>query len=412
MSSHIDHHSAAASRGSAAMAHVGHDSGELYQHVVARTADGQVTNFPVSQHRTLHASTHTTVFTPTTALPDISTASQVDVRIPAGSCGAVTGLAIRLDLSNDTAGTSTFYGAIRLFDRIELWAESGSVLVQRWTADELATCLHYLSREASSRYVYTTGTQTLVAGASRTVYVRLPFSVFESSHMNLGGLQSDIYVRCFFRGADSYLTADTVTLNALQVVADWLAKPPSIQRQLVDRMRSQTLDYRYWASQTQKEVVTMAPSTRYQIRLSSMHGIVSDIAVIVRPAGHTGAASAGGFVQPAVYELIDAGGKSILSGASFPFEFNGYQKQQQGLLSAWGPELSNLDDTLLIPLSPDPKTTLSAAVVAGYIVGTGYESIALTMGSSLAAGQYEVTVIWHRAERLRLDGGHVTVHAS
>ena len=394
------------------MAHVGHDGPELYSHVVARTADGQVTNFPVSQHRTLHASTHTTVFTPTTALPDISTASQVDVRIPAGSCGSVTGLAIRLDLSNNNGGPATFYGAIRLFDRIELWAESGSVLVQRWTADELATCLHYLSREAGERYVRTAGAQTLAVGASRTVFVRLPFNIFESSHMNIGGLRSDLYVRCFFRGIESYATVDFLTLDSLQVVASWLAKPPSVQRALVDRMRSQTLDYRYWASQVQKEVVTMAPSTRYQIRLSSMHGIVSDIAVIIRPAGHTGANSAGGFVQPAVYELIDAGGKSLLSGASFPFEYNGFQKQEQGLLDAFFPELQNLDDTLLIPLSPDPKTTLSSGTVSGYIIGSGYESIGLTTAAGLAPGQYEVTVIWHRAERLRVDGGHVTVHAS
>jgi hypothetical protein len=215
MSSHIDHHSAIHARGSGAIAHFSGPSDELYQHIVTKSADGKRFNFPASQSSSLHASTHVSFFAPSTALPVIAPAqAQLDIRIPAGSCGAVTGISLRLDLENEgKVNDSVFAGVPNLFDRVEIWAEGGSQLVQRWTDDAFRISNHYLSRSQAEVYSKHEGVPLLTAGETKTVFLRLPFSFFEASHLNVASLSADLYIRLFFRGANSYDTADYLTLR-------------------------------------------------------------------------------------------------------------------------------------------------------------------------------------------------------
>jgi hypothetical protein len=411
MSSHIDHHAAIEARGSGALAHISGPSEDLYEHVVSQAPDGRRYNFPVTQSGGLNASMHTSFFSPASALPTIApAASQVDLRIPAGSCGAVTSLAVRLDLENKSAGASTFAGIPTLLERIEIWGESGSQLIQRWTSDALRLLTHYLTKEQSEVYSNNEGTLYLGPGVSRSFYLRLPFSFFESSHLNVASLTSDLYVRLFFRGADSYDTTDYLSLNGCQAVVSWIAYPPSIQRALTARAKSSTLDYRYWAFQTQREVINLASNQRYSIRLTSMQGIVNQIALIIRPVGSTGSALASGYVRPVSYELVDSGGKSVLGASSFPIEWNDFEKQQQNLLPPSG-TFGSIYGTLLIPLGINVKGSLMSGSIQGFYVSGGYDQLAFTTDNA-TAGDHEITVVWSIAERLRKDGGKLSVHTS
>lgn len=418
MSSHIDHHAAATTRGSAALAHLSTSDDELYAHAVSKSVDGKVYNFPLTQSSAIHTSRHTSFFSPSTALPVIApAASQVDIRIPAGSCGAVTGLSVRLDLFNDakTPADSFFNGVPNLFSRIELACEGGSTLLQRWTDDDLRISTHYFSRAQADWYAKNEGLRSFFPNEERTIFLRLPWSVFEGTHLNLASLNSDLYVRLFFRGGASYDSPQYLTLKGAAVAVEWLAYPPSIQRALTARARNSTLDYRYFQNHSQKEVMTLAPSTRYSVRISSMHGLIIQVAVIVRIAGATGSSLAVNHVRPASYELLDSSGKSILGANVLPIAHNDYIKQQQGLLNATigSPNVfGNIEGTLLIPLSPDVRGCLQRGVLDGYYVSSGYDLLAFTTSSTLIAGQYEIAISWQVAERLRKDGGRLSVHSS
>jgi hypothetical protein len=412
MSTHIDHLELISTRGSNALAHFSGPSDDLYEHIVSQAADGKKYNYLASQSGSLHASTHVSFFSPATALPAISTASQLDIRIPAGSCGAVTSISIRLDLENQSALNNSSYGGVaNLFTHIELWAEGGSMLVQRWTDDALRVALHYLNRDQAERYQTEEGSPFMGPGVSRTFFLRLPYSIFESSHMNIASLSSDLYLRLFFRGGNSYDTADYLTLNGAQAVVSWLAFPPTIQRAISARARASVLDYRYYQNQFQKEILTLAPSTRYSIRLSSMQGVVISVAMIIRAAGATGTALVGNYVRPESFELLDSSGKSILGGNSFPIQWNDHQKQQQGLLTPFGTAFSNITGTLLIPLAVNVKGSLAAGAVKGHYTANGYEQLAFVTDAG-TTGAHEVAILWSVAERVRKDGGRISVHSS
>jgi hypothetical protein len=385
---------------------------------VTTSVDGKSYNFPASQSSTLAASRHTSFFSPSTALPVIApAASQLDIRIPAGSCGAVTGLAIRLDLWNEAkvAADAFFNGIPNLFSRIELSCEGGSTLLQRWTDDDLRIATHYLSRAQADWYGKNEGARSFLPNEEKTLFLRLPWSVFESTHLNIASLNSDLYVRLFFRGSASYDSSQYLVLKGAAVAVEWLAYPPTIQRALTSRARSSTLDYRYFMNHSQKEIMTLSPSTRYTIRLSSMHGLVIQIAAIIRQAGATGSAIASNHIRPASYELLDSSGKSVLGANILPIAHNDFVKQQQGLLNAsiGSPNVfGHIEGTVLIPLSPNVRGCLQRGVLEGFYTSSGYDVYAFTTGSTLVAGQFEITLSWQVAERLRKDGGRLSVHTS
>jgi hypothetical protein len=148
-----------------------------------------------------------------------------------------------------------------------------------------------------------------------------------------------------------------------------------------------------------------------------MHGLIIQIAAIIRLAGATGSTIAMNHIRPASYELLDSSGKSVLGANALPIAHCDFQKQQQGLLnvgsgSAVSQVFSNIEGTVLIPLSPDVRGCLQRGVLEGFYTSSGYDTFAFTTGSTLTPGQFEITLSWQVAERLRKDGGRLSVHTS
>jgi hypothetical protein len=75
------------------------------------------------------------------------------------------------------------------------------------------------------------------------------------------------------------------------------------------------------------------------------------------------------------------------------------------------PAFDSIESTLLVPLSPNVRGCLTKGVVEGYYVANGYDQLAFTTDAS-TTGAHEITVIWQVAERIRKDGGRLSVHSS
>ena len=415
--SNIDHQSLAiTNRGAAAAAHVAAPSNEkLYPTRPYRSADGQILNLPVSQLGVTHASDLHTRFAPSTAMPSLASESQIDIRIPAGSVGAVRNILLEVDLKNDTVVAATIAGdfAQNMLARVELLGQSGSVILQRWTNTALMTSVLYdspaqFSRRQAMQGVPATG---IPAGEEFKAYIKLPGSFFNLAHVTVQGITSDLFVRVVFRPEADVFTASTCVLTAVNAHVHSINHTASVGRALADRLRKQVNDYRFHSYQEMSEIMTLAPSTNYEVRLSSVLGLVSDICVWIRAAGHTGYQTTDSN-KPVQFSLNDASGKSILGSSTFSSEIVKYTKDEEDMLPA-DPMHFFIDNTLWLPLAFSPrKNRETGSLQGGYYPANGDLRFNFTTDSAIGTGQYEVMFVYSRLDRIRVDGGQLSHHSS
>ena len=132
--------------------------------------------------------------------------------------------------------------------------------------------------------------------------------------------------------------------------------------------------------------------------------------VNIRPAGATGA-DVYDYKTLGAYELIDGSGANVLGGGPIPLAFHKTvveaRKQYSYVIDDFGDERS----TAVIEFG-DARADMAHGTLSGYIPMDGTYRLALTMGSSLAPGSYEVRVFYLSAAKMTIAGGSVKVSPS
>jgi len=393
---------------------------KVYPFQKTTSADGLTLNTPLSQVATNHGMISHFRFAPSTAMPSLASQSQVDVRIPAGSVSTVRDIYLEIDLKNNSLNPALLAGEYihNLIDRIDLLAESGSVIVQRWTNSALQSSVLYDSYSSNNHRLQMSALDPLgvASGASVKTYLKLPWSVFNTGHVNLQGFKSDVFVRVVFRPDSDCFTSypDVLSLTNVQVHVESINWSSPITRALTDRARRTVQHFKFWSWNEMKEIVNLSASSSYDIRLSSMLGLVSGFFVWIRPNGHN-LLNTVTSEQIETFQLNDSSGKSLVGSSTFDRDIMRVHKDQNDMLF----DLQNatnknlVDNVLYVPISfHDKKNLDSASLIGGYYPADGHLRFQFTTPSTLVPGNFEITFVYSRMDYITSDAGSVSVHSS
>ena len=219
----------------------------------------------------------------------------------------------------------------------------------------------------------------------------------------MGGFKADVYVRCWFKGASAWATAATIpTLSSLNLYVGQDHLGRAEHAALMQRARSEVLDYRFQRPSFQSITDNLTASNRFQYQLSAVHGLISQMMITVRLASATGSGLTT-LVEPAKIELLDSSGQNLLGGAPLPAEYLRWVKTAH---------VSSNPDTPTGPLFLDFGATragLENGSLPAYIVGDGALQLAITMPAGMASASYEIRVDYMAAARMRIASGTVEV---
>ena len=125
---------------------------------------------------------------------------------------------------------------------------------------------------------------TMTPNTEKTFYVPITDCVLATNKIFCGGLRSDLYVRCWLRGASAFILdpAGTIpVLKTLNVILTQDALRPRERQQMMYRYQSESLDFRFQRPSFQSMRATMGPSQRYQWQLSACMGLVTEMIITV-----------------------------------------------------------------------------------------------------------------------------------
>lgn len=412
---------AVATRGRASSVHVLQPpTKKVYPFQKSTSADGLTLNTPVSQSATNHGLINHLRFAPSTAMPSLASQSQIDIRIPAGSVGTVRDVYLEIDLKNNSLNPAVLAGDYihNIIDRIDLLAESGSVIVQRWTNSALQSSVLYDSVSQNNHRLQMSALDPLgiAPAASVKTFVRFPWSVFQTGHVSLQGLKSDVFVRIVFRPDSDCFTSfpDVLSLTNVQVHIEAINWSTPISRALTQRARSSVQHFKYWSWNEMKEIINLSPSSSFDVRLSSMLGLVSGFFVWVRPNGHNLLNSVNS-EQLETYQVNDASGRSLVGSSTFDRDVMRIHKDQNDMLFDLqnGANKNLVENVLYVPLAFNDKKNLdSASLTGGYYPCDGHMRFQFTTGAGLVPGNFEITFVYSRLDYMTSDAGSISVHSS
>ena len=248
----------------------------------------------------------------------------------------------------------------------------------------------------------------------KVYYVPITDCVLATNKIFAGGLRSDLYVRCWFRGPSSFILSPTGTMPALKtlnVILTQDALSPRERQQMMYRYQSESLDFRYQRPSFQSMRATLGPSQRYQWQLSAVMGLVTEMIITVvgnnNPAG-----SRNNFMQIASYEILDSSGANVVGGSAIKEDYATLVKaarkaQSRAMFACCG----ETDNAIVVEFG-DSKSNQESGIVSGYLPMEGIYQLAISTTPTWVAGDYEVRVEYLACARLNVNRGVLSVHPS
>jgi hypothetical protein len=254
------------------------------------------------------------------------------------------------------------------------------------------------------------------AGETNKFFLSLPWNCFETGHISLQGIKSDLFVRCVTRPDVETFTShpDVASLAQIRVHVESISWSSPIANALSQRMRSSVQNYRTWSWNEMKEVMTLAASSSYNVRLSSVTGLVSGIFVWIRPSGHTLLNTVNSNL-PVTYQLNDSSGRSIVGSSTFDSSVQALHKDVENMLhDNVEPSVKGIvENVLYLPLAfGDKKNLESASLSGGYYPADSFLNFQWTTSAALVPGSYEITFVYSRLDHVRSDSGALSIHSS
>jgi hypothetical protein len=409
----------ALARGPQAAAHIT-KTPILYPHVMS----GALT-LRKSQAAVLHRRKSMNIFNASTLPADgLQNSSFTDIRL--SGADIVAGVTLRMTYANNTGAQLADWHARHayyLFDRIDVLAENGSVVVETITPEHLSKSWLGLPPAAHERVKqalqYGPGDVNgnpapLSDATSRTIYFPLNGTVLQNSALPPYALAAPLILRCYFRGAASFVGPFTssmvpsgtagLSITGFDAVVTTYQHDASERADLARRyaeagVRSPCLDIRFarpGVQRTQENIVEGLNT----IRLSSVQGLVTSMSVVLQRIYAAGYGY-GLYGTPTKVDLLDEKGSSLYGQ---PLEFDLLQATQEVDMGSVVDD--NLEKIASLPIGGSSGE--AAGQLHGYIPMSGHHQIQL----SASPGAYTVSIIYRTASVIRIEKAHITVHSS
>jgi hypothetical protein len=374
-------------------------------------------NYPASSQVVLHQHKIHTYFNSTTSTQNVLGSSGfVDVRLPAQALQVITGVTLELKLSNDTPHSIVLpANGFTLLDRVEILAEGGNQVIARFESSALMFPFRHVNSLSYERYALGfESSVALAAGREKTLYLPILQHPLSTNHIYGGAIKSDMYIRCWFRGTTALpsfnpgaspenndANSSIPTLKSLNVV---------VTQDHVDEDRAQKerLDFRFQRPGYQSMTETLGPHQRYSWQLTAIHGLVSELVIVIRlPSMMPGAFYT---KTPASIELLDSAGTSVLGGGALPFgmlQLDMASKQTSRAMNApgsgWSPIVLEFGSA---------RDDMSHGTISGYLPMNGSYQLAITTDGTFMNTTYIIDVYYNAAAALSIENGQVSIRPS
>jgi hypothetical protein len=394
---------------------------ELYPHVKS----GELT-LRKSQVAVVHRRTTMAVFNSATIPTNgFSNAGFADISL--SGADIISGITLRLTYANNTGAQLNQWKARwawYIFDHLDILAENGSVVLERLEPEHLSKSWHELPPAAHERVKEglqsgfdsndTGNPPATNDGTSTTLYFPLLGCSLATQEIPPFALSSPIIIRCYFRGSAVFTgpyTAQMIpngppTITAFDAITTAYQLDASERNDLARRYAmaglrsSPPLDIRMARPGFQKTQETFSGGTLHTIRLSSVQGLVTSMAVILQKIDSQGFGY-GLYYPPHRVDLLDEKGSSLFGQ---PLDYNLLQVTQA--LTDGGTHDFNLNKLLALPIGGFSGE--ASGQIHGYVPMSGNHQLQVQAD----AGDYTVTIIYRTVAHMRVERAHLTVHSS
>lgn len=380
-------------------------------HVKAGDLNLSVKNMYVN-HRTARVSTLLPQSQPTNGL---ASGSFSDIRIAGGqSCrGLIMSLTIKNNSTTDTVSLTTD----KVFDclsYVEVLFENGALPVVRIDADHLKLALSDLDSDSYRNVVAAIqggppgAGADILPGGSHTCLV--PVFKFFPAEFKIApdGLNNPLIIRTWFNGGCP-LHTEGCTLSDFSALYEYWAYDKSVSDRLVRQMRTSRMDWRFASPVVMSVQETITPGTRFDLRLSSLTGLVQSLVIILKIAGVA--------VPIAQLELTDQSGTNLNGGSmlSHAYVSTLVRARENKYYPALGEPASEADNYFHVPIAVNASKSEEQGQLNGYMVFSGLEQVRFVYNSpdgSTTPVPVEISVLYSSSNIFTVAGGAVSVAKS
>jgi hypothetical protein len=343
-------------------------------------------NLPQSQLSVHYRMSKTIIINPTSQpITPLNSGGFVDFRIT--SSDSIKGITFAVTLQKDAAfsGTATALVAdesYEMFSHVEVYTENGSVLCTRTEAAhlkqshaDLAQDQYYLVKAGlEGGNGVTTLVATPAAGSQTVVYLPMLRNFLVDNHIMVSALTSPVTIRVWFN-AGCMLALKDFEVSNIQLYCDQYVFDDSIRTQNIAKYQNR-LDFRVMTPKFQKSAEVITPNVPFQLRLTSMTGMITAMSVKVFVAGAA--------VTIAKCDLLNESNQSILGGQALPVAYmQTVVKARQGRFGRPSTDTAiEADKAFHIQISEHEALNDSMGTIGGFFVSNGYHSLQIHYNAS------------------------------
>jgi hypothetical protein len=175
-----------------------------------------------------------------------------------------------------------------MIDRIEMLAENGSVVLQQVSGAAME-CRHFAFDESQYRGISNAlrgantnqSGLTLDAGESGTIYIPLLFNILADNEIAVSALNSAVTIRLYWRsGADLSGDSYLIDVTSTNLIIQEYQYDSSVRSKIFQKLMGSTPCHFRFPRQGKMELTaSVTPGTPYDMRLSGIHGLVTELTV-------------------------------------------------------------------------------------------------------------------------------------
>jgi hypothetical protein len=246
---------------------------------------------------------------------------------------------------------------------------------------------------------------TLDTSESGTILV--PINTFLSDNeIPISALDAPVIVRIWFKTGSYIADTGLISISSATLLADSWEYSAEIRHKQIGKFQSSKLDYRVLTPKFQRTIETITPNTVYNLRLSSVQGIVSSMTVILRLV------SSGATLTINSLDLLTPSGASMLGGQLITHQYlQAIQRaKEHRFVPNTGESALVSDQYFRVPISEYAQPHSSMGGVNGYFVSDGYNQLSfLYSAGNNTPVACEITVLYDAVSTVSLTNGKTSI---
>ena len=303
-----------------------------------------------------------------------------------------------------------------MLSHIEILAENGSLSCQRIESDHLKVALSNLPSGAylavKSGIEGSDGVSdnaaVLEPTEEATSYIPIFNTFLSDFEMPVSGFQSPVIVRVWWKTGSFINNALKQSITSASMLVDQWVYDSSVRAKNITKFQTQKLDFRFGSTRFQRSLETVPSNQMFNLRLSSLHGLITSMVVILKDA-------AGNVCPIKKLDLLDSSGASLLGGSPIEHAYlQTIQRPREGryVPTSVEPDVES-NKFFHVPISQEAAAHNSEGTINGYIPQSGHHQISFYYETaSDSTTSMEITVLYTAVSTFTVDKGVCSVQHS